>query len=103
MKGMGEMVRQAQVMQRKLAEIQEGLKDKEVEAQAGGGMVTVIATGGQEIKGVKIDPSVVEAGDVEMLEDLITAAVNEAIKKAKAMMESEMSQITGGMSIPGMF
>ncbi len=103
MKGMSEMVRQAQVMQRKIAEMQDDLKNKEVEAQAGGGMVTVIATGGQEVRGVKIDPSVVEAGDVEMLEDLITAAVNEAIKKAKAMMESEMGKITGGLNIPGMF
>ena len=102
MKGMSEMVRQAQVMQRKIAEMQESLKHREVEAQAGGGMVTVTCTGGQEVKSVKIDPSVVEAGDVEMLEDLVTAAVNEAIKKAKAMMESEMKAITGGLSIPGM-
>ena len=102
MKGMGEMVRQAQIMQRKIAEMQESLKAKEVQGQAGGGMVVVTATGGQEIVGVKLDPTVVEAGDIEMLEDLITAAANDAVKKAKAMMESEMKSITGGLSIPGL-
>lgn len=103
MKGMSEMVRQAQLMQRKMAEMQESLKTKEVQGQAGGGMVTVTATGGQEIIGVKIDPSVVEGGDVEMLEDLVTAAANDAVKKAKELMESEMASITGGLNIPGMF
>lgn len=103
MKGMSEMVRQAQIMQRKMAEMQESLKTKQVEGQAGGGMVVVTATGGQEIVGVKIDPTVVEGGDIEMLEDLVTAAANDAVKKAKELMESEMASITGGLNIPGMF
>ncbi|MGE4505864.1 MAG: YbaB/EbfC family nucleoid-associated protein [Desulfovibrionaceae bacterium] len=103
MKGMHEMVRQAQVMQRKIAETQEKLKAREVEASAGGGMVVVTANGGQEIVKVAIDPSVVEAGDVEMIEDLVLAAANEALKKSREMMQAEMGQITGGLSIPGLF
>lgn len=103
MKGMGDMIRQAQEMQRKLAETQEKLKAMEVEAASGGNMVTVRANGGQEIVSIKIDKAVVEAGDVEMLEDLVFAAVNEALKKAKEMMSAEMSQLTGGINIPGLF
>lgn len=103
MRGMSEMMRQAQIMQRKMSQLQEDLKTREVEASAGGGMVTVKATGGQEILEVKIDPSVVEGGDVEMLQDLVLAATNEALKNAREMMEQEMGQITGGMKIPGLF
>ena len=103
MKGFNDLVRQAQVMQKKIAKAQEELADKTVEAASGGGMVTVVVTGGQEVRSVKIDPSVVDAGDVAMLEDLVLAAVNEALKKAKEMMEAEMSHLTGGMSIPGLF
>lgn len=103
MRGMQDMLRQAQMMQKKMASVQEELKTREVEATSGGGMVTVRATGGQEIVSVTIDKSVVEAGDVEMLQDLVLAAVTDALKKAKTMMEEEMSKITGGFKIPGMF
>ncbi|MBU1041356.1 MAG: YbaB/EbfC family nucleoid-associated protein [Proteobacteria bacterium] len=103
MRGMQDMLRQAQLMQKKMATIQEELKTREVEATSGGGMVTVKVTGGQEVLSVTIDKSVVEAGDVEMLQDLVLAAVRDAMKKAKTMTEEEMSKITGGMKIPGMF
>jgi hypothetical protein len=103
MKGMNEMIRQAQVMQRKMTQAQEELKTKEVEATSGGGMVTVKCTGAQEITAVVIEESVMEAGDVEMLQDLVMTAANEAIKKSKDMMEEAMKGVTGGMSIPGMF
>ena len=103
MRGMQDMLRQAQLMQKKMATIQEELKTREVEATSGGGMVTVKVTGGQEIVSVTIDKSVVEAGDVEMLQDLVLAAVRDALKKAKTMNEEEMSKVTGGMKIPGMF
>lgn len=103
MRGMQDMLRQAQLMQKKMTTVQEELKTREVEGTAGGGMVTVRATGGQQILSVVIDKSVVEAGDVEMLQDLVLAAVSDALKKAKTMMEEEMGKITGGMKIPGMF
>ncbi|MDP3426010.1 MAG: YbaB/EbfC family nucleoid-associated protein [Humidesulfovibrio sp.] len=103
MRGMQDMLRQAQMMQKKMAAIQEELKTREVEATSGGGMVTVKVTGGQEVLSVTIDKSVVEAGDVEMLQDLVLAAVRDALKKAKTMTEEEMGKITGGMKIPGMF
>ncbi|MDO9630612.1 MAG: YbaB/EbfC family nucleoid-associated protein [Humidesulfovibrio sp.] len=103
MRGMQDMLRQAQLMQKKMATIQEELKTREVEATSGGGMVTVKVTGGQEIVSVTIDKSVVEAGDVEMLQDLVLAAVRDALKKAKLMNEEEMGKLTGGLKIPGMF
>ncbi|MBI5520673.1 MAG: YbaB/EbfC family nucleoid-associated protein [Desulfovibrio sp.] len=103
MRGMQDMLRQAQMMQKKMAATQEELKLREVEGTAGGGMVTVRATGGQQIVSVTIDKSVVEAGDVEMLQDLVLAAVSDALKKAKTMLEEEMGKITGGFKIPGMF
>ena len=103
MRGMQDMLRQAQLMQKKMTAIQEELKTREVEATSGGGMVTVRVTGGQELVSVTIDKSVVEAGDVEMLQDLVLAAVRDALKKAKLMNEEEMGKITGGMKIPGMF
>jgi hypothetical protein len=99
--GMQEMMRQAQVMQKKIAAMQEELADKTVEASSGGGMVTVKASGSQEIREITIDPGVVDADDLDMLQDLILTATNEALKKAKEMMESEMSKITGGLKIPG--
>ena len=103
MRGMQDMLRQAQIMQKKMAAVQEELKTREVEATSGGGMVTVRATGGQEIVSVTIDKSVVEAGDVEMLQDLVLAATRDALKKAKLMNEQEMGKLTGGLKIPGMF
>lgn len=103
MRGMQDMLRQAQQMQKKMAAVQEEMKAREVEATSGGGMVTVRAKGSQDIVSITIDKSVVEAGDVEMLQDLVLAAVQDAMKKAKAMMEEEMAKITGGFKIPGMF
>jgi len=103
MRGMQDMLRQAQMMQKKMASVQEEMKVREVEATSGGGMVCVRARGSQEIVSIVIDKSVVEAGDVEMLQDLVLAAVNDALKKAKGMMEEEMAKITGGLKIPGMF
>jgi hypothetical protein len=99
---MNDMMRQAQLMQKKISKLQEELKTREVEASAGGGMVTVKANGAQEILDVKIDPKIFEGGDAEMLQDLVLAAVNEALRQAKDMMEREMGQITGGLSIPGL-
>ncbi|MEF2231947.1 MAG: YbaB/EbfC family nucleoid-associated protein [Pseudodesulfovibrio sp.] len=103
MKGMNEMIRQAQIMQRKMTQKQDELKAMEVEASSGGGMVTVKATGGQEITAVIIEPSVVESGDVEMIQDLVLTAANEALKKAKELTEKELASVTGGLSIPGLF
>jgi len=103
MKGMNELVRQAQVMQKKMAKLQEDLEVRTVEGTAGGGMVTAVVSGANELKAITIDKTAVDPNDVEMLQDLILAAVNDGIKKAKAMMESEMGQITGGIKVPGLF
>jgi DNA-binding YbaB/EbfC family protein len=103
MKGMNELVRQAQVMQKKMAKLQEDLELRTVEGSAGGGMVTAVVTGANEIKGLVIDKTVVDPNDVEMLQDLVLAAINDGLKKAKAMMEAEMGQITGGIKMPGLF
>lgn len=86
--GMQEMMRQAQQMQKKIAEMQEELKDKTVEASSGGGMVTVTASGSQEIQQISIDPTVVDPEELDMLQDLILTATNEALKRAKEMLES---------------
>lgn len=103
MKGMNELVRQAQIMQKKMAKLQEELETKTVEGSAGGGMVTAVVSGSNELKSLTIDKTVVDPNDVDMLQDLVLSAVNDGIKKAKAMMEGEMGQLTGGMKIPGMF
>ncbi|WP_321366928.1 YbaB/EbfC family nucleoid-associated protein [uncultured Desulfuromusa sp.] len=102
-KGLGNIMKQAQQMQAKIARLQQELEDKEVEASAGGGMVTARANGKQQILDLKIEKDVVDPEDVEMLQDLILAAVNEAIKKSQDMIQGEMSKVTGGMNIPGMF
>lgn len=99
---MQEMMRQAQQLQKKMAQVKEEMANTTVEASAGGGMVTVTAKGSLEIESVQIDPSVVDAEEVEMLQDLVLAASNEALKKAREMMENEMSKLTGGMNLPGM-
>ena len=103
MRGMNDLLRQAQVMQKKIAKAQEDLATKTVEATSGGGMVTVVVTGNQELQSIKIDPAAVDPNDVSMLEDLVLAGVNEAIKKSKEMVEVEMGGLTGGMKIPGLF
>jgi DNA-binding YbaB/EbfC family protein len=103
MRGMNDMIRQAQLMQKKIAKLQDEMGQRTVEAASGGGMVQVKANGSQEVLEVRIDPSVVDPKDVDMLQDLVLAAVNEALKKAREMVQAEMGQITGGMSIPGLF
>ena len=97
------MFKQAQDMQSKLAEIQEGLADKTVEASTGGGMVKVVANGLNEIISVHIDDELINMSDRGMLEDLITGAMNEVQKKVKELAQGEMSKLTGGLKIPGLF
>lgn len=94
------LMQQAQQMQSRLQEIQEELATKSVSASAGGGMVTVDADGKGQVTRVKIDPSIVDAKDVEMLEDLILVAVTEAQKKAADLARDEMSKLAGGMNLP---
>ncbi len=100
--GMGGLMKQAQKMQNRILKVQEEMAEKTIEASAGGGMVTVIANGRQEIVSIKVEKEVVDPDDVEMLEDLILAAVNDALKKSQQMMAEEMQKITGGMYIPGL-
>ncbi|MBE0575597.1 MAG: YbaB/EbfC family nucleoid-associated protein [Desulfuromonadales bacterium] len=101
--GLGNIMKQAQQMQRRMAELQEELEHKQVEASAGGGMVTAVVNGKQLLLELKIDPTAVDPDDVEMLQDLVTAAVNEAIKQSQQMAQEEMSKLTGGMNLPGLF
>ncbi len=100
---MQSMMKQAQQMQARMQQMQEELEEKEVEATAGGGVVKVVATGKKVIKNIEIAPEVVDPDDIEMLQDLVTAAVNEALDKAEEMMQSEMSKITGGLNLGGLF
>jgi hypothetical protein len=102
MKNLGSIMKQAQKMQAQIAKIQEELAQKTVEASAGGGMVSVVANGKQEIVSIKIEHEVVDPKDVEMLQDLVVAAVNEALRKAQEMVAEEMSKVTGGLQIPGL-
>ena len=101
--GMGNLMKQAQQMQQKMLKMQEEMAQRTVEASVGGGMVTVMANGKAEVLRIKIEPQVVDPEDVEMLEDLILAGVNEALRKAQEMVADEMSKLTGGMKIPGLF
>ncbi len=103
MKNMGDVLRQAQVMQHKLGKLQQEMAEKEMEASSGGGMVKARVSGKQELLGITIDPKALEGGDVEMLQDLILAAVNEAMRISRESMEREMSALTGGIRLPGMF
>jgi len=102
MKNMGDILRQAQVMQNKLSKLQQEMSAKEFEAGSGGGMVTARVSGRQDLVALVIDPKALEGGDVEMLQDLILAAVNEAMRIAKNSMEREMNALTGGIKVPGM-
>ena len=99
---MGSMIAKAQKMQADMAAAQAEVEAAEVEATAGGGVVTVRANGAKKILSVSISPEAVDPDDVEMLEDLVTAAVNEALGKAEAMMQEKMGSITGGMNLGGM-
>lgn len=101
--GMGNIMKQAQQMQQKMLKMQEEMAERTVEASVGGGMVTVVANGRSEIISVKIEPQAVDPDDIEMLEDLVLAGVNEALRKAQEMMANEMAKLTGGMKIPGLF
>ncbi|MFO7932239.1 MAG: YbaB/EbfC family nucleoid-associated protein [Thermodesulfobacteriota bacterium] len=102
MKNMGKLMKQAQQLQDKMNKLQEEMADKTVEATAGGGMVKAVANGKQQIVSISIEKEVVDPEDVEMLQDLIVAAVNEALTRAQSMVSEEMNKLTGGMNIPGM-
>ncbi|MBQ4615368.1 MAG: YbaB/EbfC family nucleoid-associated protein [Mailhella sp.] len=103
MKNMNDLLRQAQVMQNKIARLQQEMAEKDVEASAGGGMVKVVMNGRQEMKAIIIDKAVMESGDNEMLQDLVMTAVNEAVRIGRANLEREMANISGGIRLPGMF
>jgi DNA-binding YbaB/EbfC family protein len=102
-KNLNKLMKQAQQMQAKVAALSEEIGAREVTATAGGGMVEVVANGRHELTSISIKPEVVDRDDIEMLEDLIVAACNEAHKKAEEMMQSEMEKVTGGLQIPGLF
>jgi hypothetical protein len=102
MHNIGNIMKQAKKMQEKIGQMQQELETKTVEAQAGGGMVRVIVNGKFEIISLKIEKDVVNPDDIEMLQDLIAAAVNEGVRKSQEMASSEMSKITGGLGIPGL-
>lgn len=95
-------MQQVKALQEKMAKIQEELALKTVEGSAGGGMVTVTANGQQEIVSIKIDPQVVDPEDIEMLQDLVVAAVNDALGRSRDLMAGEMGKLTGGLNIPGL-
>ncbi len=101
MQNFNTIMKQAKKMQERMASLQKDLETKTVEAQAGGGMVSVVVNGKYEIVSLKIEKDVVNPEDIEMLQDLITAAVNEGIRKSQEMAAAEMGKITGGLNIPG--
>ena len=103
MKNLGGLMKQAQKLQSKMAEMQEELGRRTVSAQAGGGMVEATVNGRQELVSLRIDPEVANPDDIEMLQDLILAAINEALNRSREMVAQEMSKLTGGMQIPGLF
>jgi len=102
-KGLGGMVKQAQMIQAQLAKIQEEMAGKTIEASSGGGMVSVVVNGRQEVISINIEREVVNPEDIDMLQDLVLAAVNEGIRKSQEMVTEEMKRLTGGLSIPGLF
>lgn len=97
------LMRQAQKMQEKMAETQEELKKRTVEASVGGGMVTVVVSGAQELLKITINKEAVDPDDVETLQDLVLSAVNTGIRQSQEMVQEEMGKVTGGLNIPGMF
>ncbi len=101
-KGFGNLVRQAQQLQAKMLKVQEEMATRTAEASAGGGMVTAVANGRQELVSIKVEKEVVNPEDVEMLQDLIVAAVNAALKQAQEMVSEEMKKLTGGINLPGL-
>ena len=100
MKNLGQMMKQAQQLQAKMTEMQEGLEALEISGAAGGGLVSVILNGKGEMRAIKIDPSLVNVDEVEVLEDLVTAAFNDAKAKVEAHMQEEMAKLTGGLNLP---
>lgn len=102
MKNMNSMMKQAQKLQKKMLKTQAELATKTVEASSGGGMVKVIANGGQKIESIVLEKEVVDPEDIEMLQDLVLAAVNDALNKSQEMVSSEMGKLTGGLNIPGL-
>lgn len=102
-KGLGNIMKQAQQMQQRIARVQQELEGREVEATSGGGMVTAVVNGKMQLISLKIEKDVVDPEDIEMLQDLVSAAVNEALKQSQGMMQEEMGKVTGGMNLPGMF
>ena len=102
MKGMGKMMKQAQQLQSKMLKLQEEMADKTVETTSGGGMVKVVANGRQQVLSIQIEKEVVDPDDVEMLQDLILAAINDALIKSQEMATEDMSKLTGGLNIPGL-
>ncbi len=101
MKGMGNMMKQAQKLQSKMLKMQEELAERTVESSAGGGMVKVVANGRQQVVSIELEKEVVDPEDIEMLQDLVLAAVNDALNKAQEMVASEMGKLTGGFNLPG--
>jgi nucleoid-associated protein EbfC len=99
---LGNIVKQAQELQERLGRIQEEVAAKTVEATAGGGMVTVVVSGRLQVVELRIEPEVMKGGDVQMLQDLVIAAVNKGIRAAQEMMAEEMKKVTGGLQIPGL-
>ncbi len=102
MKGMGNLMKQAQKLQSKMLKLQEELAERTVETASGGGMVRVVANGRQQIESIRIEKEVVDPEDVDMLQDLVLAAVNDALTKAQEMVSEEMGKVTGGMNVPGL-
>ena len=103
MKGLGDLMKQAQRMNAEMDRIQAEVAAKSVEGSAGGGMVTVVANGKGEILSVRIDPEVARGEDQEMLQDLVTAAANDALRKARELLAQEVSRVAGGLGLPGLF
>jgi DNA-binding YbaB/EbfC family protein len=102
MNNMNGMMKQAQKLQKKMLKTQEELATKTIEASAGGGMVKVVANGGQKIESILLEKEVVDPEDIEMLQDLVMAAVNDALTKSQEMVSAEMGKLTGGLNIPGL-
>jgi hypothetical protein len=102
MKGMGQMMKQAQQLQARMLKLQAELAERTVESAVGGGMIQVVANGRQQVLSIRIEKEVVNPDDVEMLQDLILAAVNDALTKSQEMVSSEMGKLTGGLNLPGL-
>ncbi len=102
MKGMGQMMKQAQQLQARMLKLQAELAERTVESAVGGGMIKVVANGRQQVVSIRIEKEVINPDDAEMLQDLILAAVNDALAKSQEMVSSEMGKLTGGLNLPGL-